>query len=62
MCQKIASNPKLKIFGYKYLWDLKGEDIHAWGENVERFNIGDDQRAYDRLMGFVEANAAKAGQ
>jgi hypothetical protein len=62
MCQKIASNPKLKIFGYKYLWDLKGEDIHAWGENVERFNIGDDQRAYERLMGLVEANAAKVGQ
>ncbi|KFX90198.1 hypothetical protein O988_08295 [Pseudogymnoascus sp. VKM F-3808] len=62
MCQKLASNPKLKLFEYRYLWDKYGMDIESWGENAERFNIGDDQRAYDRLMGFVEANAAKAGQ
>lgn len=60
--QKLRSNPKLKLFGYEYLDDKYGMVMESWEDNVEQFNSGNDQRAYDRLMGLIEVNAAQAGQ
>ncbi|KFY43099.1 hypothetical protein V494_02093 [Pseudogymnoascus sp. VKM F-4513 (FW-928)] len=57
--QKLGFNPKLKLFSYHYLDDKYGTDYEDWEEDVERFNSGDDQRAYERLMGLIEANATR---
>lgn len=58
--QKLRSNSKLKLFGYKYIDDKYGMAIESWEDNVGQFNSGNDQRAHDRLMGLVEVNAAQA--
>ncbi|KAL7946165.1 hypothetical protein V8C42DRAFT_322649 [Trichoderma barbatum] len=56
--QKLAADPALKVFRYMHVNNDTGhlsvdEDI-----NVERFNQGDDQLAYNRLMGLVNENRA----
>ncbi|KAK5995080.1 hypothetical protein PT974_03473 [Cladobotryum mycophilum] len=56
---KLKANPKLRLFGYAYLDDKYGMFFMDEEANVEEFHNGDDQRAYDRLMGFVKANAAR---
>lgn len=56
--QKLEADPTLKLFGYASLDDKYGMFFMDEDENVERFNQGDDQRAYERLMGLVNENIA----
>ncbi|KAL7952861.1 hypothetical protein V8C34DRAFT_318675 [Trichoderma compactum] len=46
--RKLKADPRLRLFGY--------------GEVDDKYGIGNDQRAFDRLMGLVNENAAKAKQ
>lgn len=59
--QKLEASPVLKLFDYKYLSDKYGSRHSNVEENVEQFINGNDQRAYDRLMGLTQENAARQG-
>ncbi|PNP51312.1 hypothetical protein THARTR1_08069 [Trichoderma harzianum] len=60
--RKLKTDPRLRLFGYGMVDDKYGmlhlhEDV-----NVDNFKSGNDQRAFDRLMGLVNENAAKEKQ
>jgi hypothetical protein len=59
--RKLKADSRLKLFGYAYLDDKYGMFFLSEEENVDEFNKGVDQRAYDRLIGLVEENARQAG-
>lgn len=59
--QKLKASLVLKLFSYGYLSDKYGTFHNNVEENVEQFINGDDQRAYDRLMGLIKKNAAQQG-
>ncbi|KAK8054219.1 hypothetical protein PG996_013520 [Apiospora saccharicola] len=56
-CQ-LESQPSLKVFGYSYIYDY-----HIFSREYRQcaieFRAGHDQRAYERLMGLVNTNAAR---
>lgn len=58
--QKLRDDPALRLFGYGYLDGKYGMFFLLEDENVAQFNNGHDQRAYHRLMGLVNENAAAA--
>ncbi|KAM0261003.1 hypothetical protein ACHAQJ_002438 [Trichoderma viride] len=60
--RKLKADPSLRLFGYGSLDDKYGMFFLNEEENEEQFNSGNDQKAFDRLMGLVKENAAKAKQ
>lgn len=60
--RKLKADPRLLLFGYGYLDDKYGMFFLDEEANEERFRGGNDQKAFDRLMGLVNENAAKAKQ
>ncbi|KAL6834452.1 hypothetical protein V8C40DRAFT_88889 [Trichoderma camerunense] len=56
MRQKLEADSTLKIFRQMYMDSDNGILFVDHEETVERFNRGDDQRAYDRLMALVNEN------
>lgn len=58
--QRMKTNPSMKVFGYGSLDDKYGMFFLDADLNVEEFLKGTDQRAYDRLMGLVHENNARA--
>ncbi|KAK7943979.1 uncharacterized protein PG986_013092 [Apiospora aurea] len=61
ICRKIQADPGRDSFGYGTLYDPEGFFVRDLGMIAEAFRRGDDQRAYDRLVGLVRENAARAG-
>ncbi|OBT71291.1 hypothetical protein VF21_10626 [Pseudogymnoascus sp. 05NY08] len=59
--QKMEASPALKLFGYGHLSDKYGSLHYDIEGNVQQFINGDDQKAYDRLMGHIKENAAHLG-
>ncbi|KAK8023419.1 hypothetical protein PG991_006658 [Apiospora marii] len=59
--QKLEEEPGRKLFAYYYQDDKYGTFLSMEEEIRQAFLRGDDQRAYDRLMGLVRQNAARAG-
>lgn len=59
--QKLKASPVLKLFNYGYLSDKYGMLYYNIEGNADHFINGDDQRAYDRLMGLIKENAAQRG-
>ncbi|KAL7928266.1 hypothetical protein V8C35DRAFT_318578 [Trichoderma chlorosporum] len=57
--RKLKADPRLQLFGYGYLNDKYGMFFLQEEENEAQFRIGNDQRAFDRIMGFVNSNAVK---
>ena len=55
--KRLEEDPGLKTFGYAYMDDKYGMFFTAPEQNVEEFKKGDDQKAYNRLMAVVRANA-----
>ncbi|RFU76439.1 hypothetical protein TARUN_5795 [Trichoderma arundinaceum] len=60
--RKLKADPRLRLFGYGYLDDKYGMFFLGEDENEEQFKSGNDQKAFDRLMGLVNENTAKAKQ
>ncbi|KAK8043991.1 hypothetical protein PG993_004015 [Apiospora rasikravindrae] len=60
ICRQIKVQPGRKCFGYGSLHDSDGDFVRDVGRIVEGFRRGDDQRAYDCLMGLVRQNVARA--
>lgn len=60
--RKLKADPRLRLFGYGSVDDKYGMFFLDADTNEEKFKNGDDQRAFDRLMGLVNENAAKAKQ
>lgn len=58
--RKLRDNPRLHLFGYARLDDKYGMFFLEAEENVEQFNHGNDQRAYDRLIDLINKNNTKA--
>ncbi|KAL7788524.1 hypothetical protein V8C43DRAFT_287843 [Trichoderma afarasin] len=56
MCQKLEADSTLKIFRQMHMDPDNGILTLNYDKTVERFNQGDDQRAYDRLMALVNEN------
>ncbi|PKK47660.1 hypothetical protein CI102_9380 [Trichoderma harzianum] len=56
MRQKLEADSTLKIFRQMHLDPDEGILTVNHDKTVERFNRGDDQRAYDRLMALVNEN------
>jgi hypothetical protein len=59
---KLKADQGLRLFGYGYLDDKYGMFFLDEEGNGEQFTSGNDQKAFDRLMGLVNENAAKAKQ
>ncbi|KAH7313544.1 hypothetical protein B0I35DRAFT_435420 [Stachybotrys elegans] len=57
--RKLKAQPELKLFGYKFLDEKYGICFDDEGLNASSFTAGNDQRAYDRLIGLVKQNAAQ---
>ena len=55
----LNADPRRRVFGYATLDDKYGACDADDEENVAAFERGEDQVAFDRLMGNVNANAAK---
>ena len=55
----LNADPRRQVFGYATLDDKYGACDTDEEENVAAFERGEDQVAFDRLMGNVNANAAK---
>ncbi|KAK8015358.1 hypothetical protein PG990_008654 [Apiospora arundinis] len=60
--QKLKADSGLKLFSYCSLDDKYGMFFRDEEVNVEAFQRGDDQRAYERLMGLVRQNKERLGQ
>jgi hypothetical protein len=61
--RQLKDNVMLKLFDYNSMSDKYGSLHDNIEENIRQFINGDDQRAYDRLMGLIKENAAQqAGQ
>ncbi|UKZ80839.1 hypothetical protein TrVFT333_008604 [Trichoderma virens FT-333] len=60
--RKLKADPRLRLFGYGSLDDKYGMFFLDEDANEEEFKSGNDQKAFDRLMGLVNQNAAKAKQ
>ncbi|KAJ4860010.1 f-box-like domain-containing protein [Trichoderma breve] len=60
--RKLKADPRLRLFGYGAVDDKYGMFFLDEDTNEEEFKKGDDQRAFDRLMGLVTENAAKSKQ
>ncbi|KAL7946743.1 hypothetical protein V8C42DRAFT_318694 [Trichoderma barbatum] len=60
--RKLKADPRLRLFGCGQLDDKYGTLILDEDANEEEFNDGNAQRAFDRLMGLVNENAAKEKQ
>ncbi|EHK24797.1 uncharacterized protein TRIVIDRAFT_215676 [Trichoderma virens Gv29-8] len=60
--RKLKADPRLRLFGYGSLDDKYGMFFLDEDANEEEFKSGNDQKAFDRLMGHVNQNAAKAKQ
>lgn len=58
--RRLREEPGRKLFAYCYQDSKYGMCLSLRDENREAFLRGDDQRAYDRLMGLVGQNAARA--
>ncbi|KAK8115454.1 hypothetical protein PG984_011956 [Apiospora sp. TS-2023a] len=59
--RRLEEEPGRKLFGYCFQDVTEGTFWPVGEKNREAFWLGDDQRAYDRLMDLVERNAARAG-
>ncbi|KAL6792594.1 hypothetical protein GGI42DRAFT_335001 [Trichoderma sp. SZMC 28013] len=57
--RKLKADPRLRLFGYGEVDDKYGMFFLDEQANEEQFKIGNDQRAFDRLMSLVNENAAK---
>ena len=57
--QVISTDQKRRVFGYATMDDKYGACDEDEEENQAAFERGEDQVAFDRLMGHVNANAAK---
>ena len=57
----LDEDAKRRVFGYGTLSDKYGDCFVDEDENQAAFERGEDQVAFDRLMGNVNANAAKGG-
>jgi hypothetical protein len=57
--RQLAADPELKLFRYAFLDDQFGMFFHNDDQNVKQFVKGNDWRAYRRLMGLVNENAAR---
>ncbi|KAL7905865.1 hypothetical protein GGI35DRAFT_471380 [Trichoderma velutinum] len=60
--RKLKADSRLRLFGYGTVDDKYGMFFLDEEGNEEGFKSGNDQRAFDRLMGLVNENAAKAKQ
>jgi hypothetical protein len=60
VCQRLEADPTLNLFRQGHLDADTGELFFKCDDDVKRFNQGDDQRAYVRLMALVNANRAGA--
>ncbi|KXS09714.1 hypothetical protein M427DRAFT_63617 [Gonapodya prolifera JEL478] len=57
--ERLKADPTRKLFHYAYLDDKYGMVFAGRDVIVNRFLMGEDQAAYDRLMEVVKANAAR---
>ncbi|KAK4060260.1 uncharacterized protein Triagg1_10810 [Trichoderma aggressivum f. europaeum] len=57
--RKLKADPRLRLFGYGAVDNKYGMFFLNEQANEEEFKSGDDQRAFDRLMGLVNENAAR---
>ena len=55
----LNADPRRRVFGYATLDDKYGDCTMDEDNNPAAFERGEDQVAFDRLMGNVNANAAK---
>lgn len=55
----LDQDPRRRMFAYKILDDKYGMLFDDEDQNQESFLGGDDQKAYDKLMHLVEANASR---
>lgn len=60
--EKLKADPSVRYFGYGYVDDKYGWMSLDEETSEEEFKSGIDQKAYDRLIGLVNENAAKAKQ
>lgn len=60
--QKVKADPSLRLLVYGSLDSKYGGLSLDYEVNEEQFERGNDQRAFNRLMGLVNENAAKAKQ
>ncbi|EHK45550.1 hypothetical protein TRIATDRAFT_283217 [Trichoderma atroviride IMI 206040] len=58
--QRLEADPTLNVFRRGHLDPDTGVLFFNLREELKRFNQGDDQRAYVRLMGLVNGNRAEA--
>lgn len=58
--QRLQADPTLNVFRRGHLDPDTGVLFFDLGDDLKRFNQGDDQRAYVRLMGLVNGNRAEA--
>ncbi len=57
----LANDGCRRVFAYASLDDKYGEVYEDDEENLARFQSGEDQASYEKLMGQIKANAAKEG-
>ena len=58
--EHLKTHPERRLFAYSYIDDKYGFVGGDKEGNLQSFRAEIDQRAFDRLMGIVERNAAKA--
>lgn len=58
--RKLKADPSLRLFGYGYVDTKYGYLSLDWETDEEEFKRGNDQKAFNRLVGLVSENAAKA--
>lgn len=60
--RKFKADPRMRLFSYAYSCDKYGSLVEYEREEKEEFKLGNDQKAFNRLMSLVDENAAKAKQ
>lgn len=54
----LDEDKRLRLFEYAYVHDKYGTLDSDWKKNLAQFQLGDDQKAYDRLLSLLDKNRA----